>query len=182
MFLPHAVAAADREPTFDPPLVAAEGRAKLSLSFELKGSLRISSPYDTSGRNLLNDQVAEQDLSTVIGIPLTPGREYTFVELLNAVYQQRVKNALLSVTYSWLSPQSVSLWNQGLSLVAAVHQNGALLWPAIREILGSDTTLPTGLRSAVLTRGISAASSPGDMNITEVQRQAVLKDTDFWMF
>jgi hypothetical protein len=30
MFLPHAVAAADREPTFDPPLVAAEGRAKLS--------------------------------------------------------------------------------------------------------------------------------------------------------
>jgi hypothetical protein len=40
MFLPHAVAAADREPTFDPPLVAAEGRAKFICGCIFSASLR----------------------------------------------------------------------------------------------------------------------------------------------
>ncbi len=154
----------------------------VTLSFEVKGSFRISRLYDPTQESLLNDQGAEQDLSTTITVTIPAGREHTYVELLNAIYQQRVKSVLLSITYGWLSPEAVSLWNEDLPLVAAVYQNGVLLWPAIREILESDSTLPTGQRSTVLTRDVSAAALISDMDVTEVQRRAVLKDIDFWMF
>jgi len=154
----------------------------VALSFEVNGSFRISPTYDPIQEGLLNDQGVGQDLSVTITVTITPGREYTYVELLNAIYQRQTRSLLLSMTYDWLSPNAVSLWNWDLSLVVAVHQNGVLLWPAIREILESDSTLPTGLRSIVLTHDVSAAALMSDMNVAEVQRRAVLKDIDFWMF
>jgi radical SAM protein with 4Fe4S-binding SPASM domain len=194
----RAIADANEGEAANPPIVLGSSGAmtigvfdviapgsNVTLSFGLTGTLRVpSSAYETSQDSLLNDQGGEQDLSTVVTVTLAAGREYTYVELLNAIYQGMVaRSTLLLATYEWLSPKTVSLWDRDRSIVAAVYQNGALLWPAIREILESDATLPPRGRSIGDTRDISATPFlMSDMNVTEVQRRAVLKDIDFWMF
>ena len=61
-------------------------------------------------------------------------------------------------------------------MITAVYENGALLWPAIREIIASDSILPTGGSSGNATKTFSPAE------ISEIHRRAVLRDIDFWMF
>ena len=66
--------------------------------------------------------------------------------------------------------------------VLAVKTRG-MNWSAIREILESDSTLPIPQPPDPKRRSIPATSlSPAEINVTEVQQRAVLKDTDFWMF
>ena len=148
------------------------------LSFELKGTLRTVSRYDPTQEHLLNDCDGEQDMSSTCSVLLAGGREYTYVELLNAVYdyEQRNRNLLLAMAYDWILPDSVEAWNQELSVVVAVYENEPLLWPALREIVESDPLdPPPALRCEVREAVLSA-----DPN--EVYRKAVLKDIDFWMF
>lgn len=193
----RAIAGADNGEGTDSPIVLGDSEAMtigvfdviapsqgVMLSFDLKGSLKVSSSqYETSQDSLLNDQGREQDVSTIITVTLTAGREYTYVELLNAIYRMASRSTLLLATYEWLSPKTVSLWNHDRPIVAAVYCNGALLWPAVREILESEATLPPITRSIGLTSDISATPFlMSDMNVEEVYRQAVLKDIDFWMF
>jgi hypothetical protein len=92
----------------------------------------------------------------------------------------------LSIAYGWLSRNAVPLWNQNVPVVAAVYQNGGLLWPAVREVLESGSTLPNVTpppSPGIKKRSISSESlSAVEMNVVEVQQRAVLKDIDFWMF
>jgi hypothetical protein len=146
------------------------------VSFSVKGSLRTLSPTGPDREaHLLNDDAREQDLSLTIPAIIAQVREYTYAEVLNMVYQQN-RERLLSIAYDWLSANQVSLWSRNVPVVAAVHENGALLWPAFREIFQTDYIIPTG-RPVEDPREASLLA-----DLVEIHRRAVLKDIDFWMF
>ncbi|MBN1508830.1 MAG: radical SAM protein [Sedimentisphaerales bacterium] len=155
-------------------VIATTGDVK--LYFDVKGSLKVVPAYETAQGSMLPDQAGEQDLTATVQVTLPGGKEYTYVELLNEIYRQQ-KDAVLSMAYGWLSRTTIPLWNQDVPVVAAVYQNGTLLWPALREILESipPTVPPTRSDRALLT-------SAGDTITPDVQQRAVLKDIDFWMF
>ncbi len=157
------------------PFQVIEPAEDITLSFRMNGHLRACVAYEYGEESLLNDQGEEQDLNVVLQVSLAGGQEYTYVELLNLVYEQH-RLQLVSIAYDWLSASHVSLWNQDVGVVAAVHENGALLWPALREIIQSDSVIPTGRTSDASRLTLSAAE------IAEIHRRAVLKDIDFWMF
>jgi len=144
----------------------------VTLSFEIISSLKVDSRYDYGEENLLADQGREEDLSTTITVLIEAGREYTYVELLNAIYQQK-KDSLASIAEGWLVSNSISVWDEDVHVVAAVHQNGALLWPAFREFIETGLIVTPGGR-----RSFSIETPLSDDAI----RRAVLKDIDFWMF
>jgi hypothetical protein len=147
------------------------------VSFEIQGDVK-HCPEESFNRDetgLLSDYPGQQDVNTTVGASLTAGRQYTYTELLNAVYEQnRLK--LLAIAYDWLYANDVGLWDRKVPLITAVHQNGALLWPAIREIIESNGVIPTGGASENAARAFTPAQ------IAEIHRRAVLKDIDFWMF
>jgi radical SAM protein with 4Fe4S-binding SPASM domain len=164
---------------FDVVVTAAPGDVYMSL--DMKGNLKAVPASEVNQESVLPDQSTEQDLSTTVRITLPAGKEYTYVELLNAIYQQR-KDTLLSIAYGWLSRSTVPLWDQNVPVIVAVNQNGGLLWPAMRELL---ETLPGMLppaspmpKRSVSAQGLSAA----DMNVMDVLKRTVVKDMDFWMF
>lgn len=147
------------------------------VSFEIQGDVK-HCPEESFNRDetsLLSDYPGQQDVNATIWASLTVGRQYTYTELLNAVYEQnRLK--LLAIAYDWLYANDVGLWDRKVPLITAVHRNGALLWPAIREIIESNGVIPTGGVSENATRAFTPAQ------IAEIHRRAVLKDIDFWMF
>jgi len=148
----------------------------VSLTFEIKGDIRFC-PSQTYGRNegsLLDDKPGQQDVSSIVSAVLTIGGRYTYTELLNTVYEQN-RSKLLAIAYDWLSANTIGMWDQNVPVVTAVYENGALLWPAIREIIESDSVLPTDGTSENATKAFTPAE------IAEIHRRAVLKDIDFWM-
>ena len=147
---------------------------EVTLSFPINGSLKPRS-YGYGEERLLSDQGREQDLNVVLQVSLPGGQECTYVELLNLVYEQH-RLQLMSIAYDWLFEKTFSVWTQNVLLVAAVYENGALLWPALREIIESDSIIPTGGPADASRLTLSAAQ------IAEIHRRAVLKDIDFWMF
>ncbi|MEN6334855.1 MAG: radical SAM protein [Phycisphaerales bacterium] len=149
----------------------------VKTSFEIKGDVKRcpAESFNRDETSLLSDNPGQQDVSATVVVALAAGRQYTYTELLNAVYEQnRLK--LLAIAYDWLSANDVGLWDQNVPLVTAVHQNGALLWPAIREIVESDSIIPTEGLSGNATRQFTPVEVAG------IHRRAVLKDIDFWMF
>ena len=105
-----------------------------------------------------------------VRLTLQTAGEYTYVELLRAVYHQR-SNTLLPVACGWIACDDALLWNQSARIVVAVFQNGALLWPTFREIIADEILhLPHTRRSS-----IEIPLSEEDLG------RAVLKDIDFWM-
>jgi radical SAM protein with 4Fe4S-binding SPASM domain len=155
-------------------VIATTGDVK--VYFDVKGSLKVVPTYETAQGSMLPDQAGEQDLSATVQVTLPGGKEYTYVELLNEIYKQQ-KDPVLSMAYGWLSRNTVPLWNQDVPVVAAVWQNGALLWPALREILESVPPTPPIVRPE---RALSISAV--DTITPDVQQRAVLKDIDFWMF
>jgi hypothetical protein len=148
----------------------------VTLSFDLKGTIRFPPRFDPIQEDLLRDRDDEQDISTTCSVLLAGPREYTYVELLSTVYEQRSRDLLLAMAYDWIVPNLVPVWNREVSVVVAVHENEPLLWPAFREIIASDTVIPPPWSGG---DGREPAL-PADPN--EVRRKAVLKDIDFWMF
>lgn len=151
----------------------------VTLSFTIQGALQVVPSYWVrQDENLLNDQAREQDMSKTIQITLAGGREYTYVELLNAIHQTP-RNTLIAIAYDWLSANKLSLWrNPDSGVVVTVYANGSLLWPAFREILESDTVIATSI-----SRGdIDPRETSLTADIEQIHRRAVLKDIDFWMF
>ena len=147
------------------------------VSFEVKGDIKLCPPQarERDEGTLLNDAAGQQDVSTTVSATLTAGRQYTYTELLNAVYEQnRLK--LLAIAYDWLAANTIGMWDQNVPIITAVYENGALLWPGIREIIESETIIPTGGLSGNATKEFTMEE------ITEIHRRAVLKDIDFWMF
>jgi radical SAM protein with 4Fe4S-binding SPASM domain len=147
----------------------------VQLALYMEGDI-IGPPVSTGGdENLLDDETRGRELSTRIIVTLEAGREYTYVELLNAIYYQQnghswVKDRLLAMADGWLAGVSLSLWNQSQSIVIAVRDNGPLLWPALKEIIAIDCAFkPYPIKGEIYP-------------CTEVHRRAVLKDIDFWMF
>jgi radical SAM protein with 4Fe4S-binding SPASM domain len=142
----------------------------VTLSLEIKGSLRVRDSRDDTEDALLDDRAREDDLTTNVTVGLTPGREYTYVELLNRIHS-RHKTGLPCKAKDWLMGSVAHLWGR-VNVVAAVHENGALLWPAFREMI------ETGLVPAHDEDGhpVEAPLYPSEL------RRALLKDTDFWMF
>jgi len=142
------------------------------LSFEFKGSLRVQTTQDDSEDALLDDQARDDDLHTAIDVTLAGGREYTYVELLKAIHAEH-KDWLRWMARDWLMGEIVPLWHRpNTNVVAGVHENGTLLWPAFREMI------ETGL---ILTRDEDGHVTEAPLYWRHLQR-ATLKDTDFWMF
>ena len=140
------------------------------LSFELKGSFKAETAYDDNEDALLDDQSGEDDLGTTVEVELTPGREYTYVELLNVIHVRGTRG-FSWMAKNWLLGEVVHLWSR-VNVVAAPHVNGALFWPAFREIA------ETGLVPAIDEDG-HPTESPLSI---ENHRRARMKDIDFWMF
>jgi hypothetical protein len=135
------------------------------LAFDVTGDITTAGLDEG---NLLNDLGQEEELTMSVGITLEAGREYTYVELLNAIFQPQ-RDPLLLMANSWLTGTSVTLWNRSQTVITAARQNGALLWPAFRDIMAIDC----------------AVAPPKERNpyvCAEAHRRAVLKDIDFWMF
>jgi radical SAM protein with 4Fe4S-binding SPASM domain len=138
----------------------------ISLAFDVKGDV-IKRVYGSDEEGLLNDQGQDQELSTQLTVTLEAGREYTYVEFLNAVHQQQ-KDPLLAMANDWLRGTFL-LWNQTQLVIIPVRENGALLWPAFKDIAAIDCTSPPPGKGDSYT-------------CAETRRRAVLKDIDFWMF
>jgi radical SAM protein with 4Fe4S-binding SPASM domain len=135
------------------------------LAFDVTGDITTASLYEGS---LLNDLGQEEELSMSVGVTLEAGREYTYVELLNAIFQQQ-RDPLLMMANSWLTGTSMTLWNRNQTVITAARQNGALLWPAFKDIIAIDCAT-----------ALSRKENP--YTCAEAHRRAVLKDIDFWMF
>ncbi|MEN6578957.1 MAG: radical SAM protein [Phycisphaerales bacterium] len=149
----------------------------IRLSFVMKGDVKFCPP-ETLYRNegsLLDDDPGQEDVTTTVSVTLNDATRYTYTELLNAVYEQN-RLTLLAIAYDWLSANTVGMWDQNVPVVTAVYENGALLWPAIREIIESGAIIPTGGQSGNATREFTTEE------IAEIHHRAVLKDIDFWMF
>jgi radical SAM protein with 4Fe4S-binding SPASM domain len=149
----------------------------MHLSFTINGDIKCCPPRAScrDEGSLLDDNVGQEDVSTTVHVTLNDAAQYTYTELLNAVYEQN-RLRLLAITYDGLSENTIGMWDRNVPIITTVHQNGALLWPAIREIVASDTIIPTEGRSGNATKEFTAAE------IAEIHRRAVLKDIDFWMF
>jgi radical SAM protein with 4Fe4S-binding SPASM domain len=148
------------------------------IRFEIKGNIKHSpapAPFLRDETSLLDDSPGEQDISTSVSIQLPGGAQYTYTELLNAVYEQH-RPKLLAIAYDWLSANMIGMWDQNVRVVTAVHENGALLWPAIREIIESNSLIPVPGKSGNAMKQFSPSET------AEIHRRAVLKDIDFWMF
>jgi radical SAM protein with 4Fe4S-binding SPASM domain len=160
--------------------------AAVSLLFVIESDLRrTGNPDDYSEQDLLDDQSGYDDISKTVRVTLAAGREYTYVELLNEIYYQQNRGAwvsretLLSMAYDWLLSDVVSVWDQNVDVVAAVHQNGTLLWPAFREIAAPPETDPVSRSRRVSG---TADTTLTDAEKLQAQSRAKLKEIDFWMF
>ena len=148
----------------------------VTLAFDLTGDILPKPGYNWGQEDLLNDQGQDREVSARVAVTLEAGREYTYVELLNAIYRAQngqtwVKDPLLEMANNWLMGISLVLWDQSQSLIIAVPENGALLWPAFREIIAAACVEPS-----------APQRDPGPYSCAETHRRAVLKDIDFWMF
>ena len=144
------------------------------LRFELKGSFRLVGPFDNVPQAFLEDTGANEDTSKTVSVVLESDRDYTYVEILNAIYDAN-RFALAAMAANWMVEQPISMWGQDEEVVVAVHQNGPLLWPALREARQAGGFQTIGPRR----------SAPGQPNIVldeETLRRVFLKDLDFWMF
>ncbi len=145
----------------------------VSLSFGITGTLKVVPSKNSDEQALLNDgQAGDEDLSEVITVTLRAGNEYTYVELLQAIYYDRKRSTLLSMAYDWIPRDDSSVWNQSAKVIVAVNQNGALLWPAFREMIEAGAVFLPGERRS----SIEIQLSDEDLG------RAVLKEIDFWMF
>jgi hypothetical protein len=159
------------------PFDIVETGTDVIASFTIKGDIKQSPlpAYDRQETSLLHDGPGEQDVSTTFSVRLQAKKQYTYVEVLNTAYAQHPLK-LLAIAHDWLSANTIGMWDQHVPVITAVYENGALLWPAIREILESNTVIPTGGTSGNATRVFTPAE------VAEIHRRAVLKDIDFWMF
>ncbi len=158
------------------PFAVLETTEDVTLSFNIKGDLKVIQYTVASTANqgtFLDDLPGEDDLTLTVNVNLPGGRTYTYVELLNALYLQQ-KPLLLSIAYDWLVGDTPTLWGQSQRIITAVHHNGVLLWPAFRDII-IDPTVIAYSGGLPIRRSFS-------LDLVALQRGAVLKDIDFWMF
>lgn len=145
------------------------------LSFEIKCILGSDFPNPYREPGLPDNQNSDEYLSTTIDVFIKGGKEYTYPELLNSIYQQQ-KDILFSIACDWLSGNVICRRNNIDYIITAIQQNETLLWPPIREIVKSGKAISTSMQNP----DSSEASLPVD--IDEIHRQAVRRDIDFWMF
>jgi len=143
------------------------------LELTMKGSFRVGSSGDATEGAFLDDTGEHEDMSATVSVQLARDRQYTYVEILNAVYQTHGYD-LSAMAASWMVGQPVSLWGQDEEVVVAVHQNGPLLWPAFRD----------GIETGVIGFGGGRGSPRVDQIVLDAEtlRRVLLKDLDFWMF
>jgi radical SAM protein with 4Fe4S-binding SPASM domain len=147
----------------------------VQVCFDVYGSVKTSTLPVIDQEMLLADESGAQDVTMSIVLSLEAGREYTYAELLKTAYQQR-STTLLPMAYDWLLGGYVSLWSRPFYVMATVHENEPLLWPAFRDIADSDWLLILGQYGLDPRRGTVTSLSP------TISQRAVLKDIDFWMF
>jgi len=142
----------------------------VKLAFQIKGRFIPKPRFDADDRVLLDDYADEYDLSSTQVVYFRDKRTYTYLELLNEIHQQC--SGLPTVAHDWLCGTTVRMWNHDTTYLGTVHQNGALLWPAFREMIETGTTV----LSDESRNPIEAPLSDRDLN------RAILKEIDFWMF
>ena len=125
-------------------------------------------PDDTS--ICRNDHADEYDLSSTQIVYLRDKRTYTYLELLNEIHQQC--SGLPAVAHDWLCGTTFRIWNRDTTYIGTIHQNGAMLWPAFREMIETGVAIWPGENRNI----IEVPLSDRDLN------RAVLKEIDFWMF
>ena len=124
---------------------------------------------------LLNDGPREV-MFRAFPIYLETGQEYTYMDLLRLAYRSE-RDLLLDLACSWLSSHEIYIEESSGFDVTSIHENGALLWPAIREIIKADeVTFLYNYRGQEKEETISTNSN------TTIYQQASMKDVDFWMF
>ena len=145
---------------------------KVTLSFEIKGNLKLEPANSSDAAALLTDEyAADDDLRSTVSIYLYPGNEYTYVEILRVIDNWH-RNRLSFMALDWLPRDASLVWNEDARVVVAVHQNGTLLWPAFRKMV------ETGGRFSLWTN--RGASTEVLLTQGELDR-AALKTIDFWM-
>lgn len=158
------------------PFDVIETLTAVTLQFEVKGSLRANPDYPSimpTDDMLLDDLPGEQDLGGRIRVGLPAGRQYTYVELLNAIYPY-YRGTLLSIASDQVLGNSTTLWGRDTAVSTSVYQNGPLLWPAFRALIEDPSVI-----------AFSGPGFPGRsiwIDLAALQRGAILKDMDFWMF
>jgi len=145
------------------------------LYFKIQGAGRTSCGSDSWDDQLFSD-AAREYVFTSIPVFLNAGRQYTYSELLQVIYQDN-RDVLLELAEAWLNRWGFQVTpNSGYS-IDGIFRNGPLMWPALREIVLDD--------SVTYTRRFSPNNNsytmPSDTTSMVFQR-AVLKDIDFWMF
>ena len=152
-----------------------EAQEDVILCFELKGT-GVSSCSDHVPKILMEDAPREVALR---GFPvyLEANRPYSYAEILNAIYSGQ-RDLLLQLACAWLTGDDLEMCDGEEYEEITIHENGALMWPAIREIIAQD--------SVTFAYDV-CEENPEEttVNTTEsraIHEQAVLKDVDFWMF
>ena len=151
----------------------------VKLNFYMGGSIRTDSLSTVSEETLLDDSgLGEPKLSQTLVVTLPAGREYTYTELLRAIYRQE-STTLYAMAWDWLLGDTIHTWNQWTHAYAVPGQTGALLWPAFRDITDGDyiTLVPDNC-------GDREILGPDDVppHSPTVDKRAAMKDADFWMF
>lgn len=158
-------------------VVQAAGAVK--LKFYLGGDIRTDSVSMVGQEMLLDDEgPAGLKLSQTLMVTLEAGREYTYAELLKAIYRQQT-TTLYAMAWDWLLGDGVHTWNRFMYAYAAPGQGGPLLWPAFRDVLDGDyiTLMPDNCGSREIL-------GPEDVppHLRGIDKLVTMKDADFWMF
>jgi radical SAM protein with 4Fe4S-binding SPASM domain len=144
----------------------------VTLSFEIKSSIRVRDRREDNEDALLDDHALESDLSKTISVDLTPGREYSYVELLIRIYWWGI-DWPSRMARDWLVGEWVDLYDAShVNIVIAPHENGPLLWPAFRQMLATDLIVVRDQEGNMIEEPLYEAW----------RRRVLLKDSDFWMF
>ena len=144
----------------------------VQLSFEIKSGIRVRDRHEDDEEALLDDDTLGTDFTARTTIHLSPGREYTYVELLVCIYWYSVDSSS-HMARNWLMGEYVDFYGASrVNIVIAPHESGAALWPAFRQMLATNLVVVRDAEGTLIEEPLYEA----------LRRRVLLKDADFWMF
>lgn len=143
------------------------------IDFKINGTADVCGEFPQD--MLLNDAPREVSFRAV-PCYLEAGHEYTYAEILRKVYHSQ-RDLLMELACAWLSDHDIYIGDSSPYSVVSIHQNGALLWPAMRDIIREDTVSFQWQHQSVNTQETVITNQN-----TTIHQRAMMKDVDFWMF
>lgn len=133
--------------------------------FEIMSISGSEIPYGYESRH--DDESGENRVSTLIEVPVTGGRRYTYIDILRSAYHQQ-RDQILAITFQVLLEANMYDERNPDYMCGEIMENESLLWPGFREIAGSGMDV--------------SQYADGFIDIEDIRSRAVKKDIDFWMF